>query len=165
MIRATVLAFVLSAATALMFLCGCATTPRSGAVDRTEGLELIYRWSVESEGRAAYYEVAKDGSFGSSGGLPASMGEVRFRTELDAADLELFMARVRATGFAKRPAESGAGPARSEVTVVERGRASKFVVFGDDAALEELRRWCAQIALRQFRDVIDAQPEAGPRRR
>jgi hypothetical protein len=143
-------------------LAGCATAQRG--VDRTEGLELTYRWTVEDEGRAAYYEVAKDGSFGASGGLPASMREVRFRTELDAADLAEFLARVRATGFEERPSEAGAGATRSELTVVDRGRKSKFVVLGEDDSVEALRRWCAEIAMRQFRDVIDAQPEAGPRR-
>lgn len=151
------------AAASACVLVGCATAPR--AVDRTEGLELTYRWTVEDEDRAAYYEVAKDGSFGASGGLPASMREVRFRTELDAADLAEFLARVRATGFAERPSEAGAGAARSEVTVVDRGRRSRFVVLGEDDSVEALRRWCAEIAMRQFRDVIDAQPEAGPRRR
>jgi len=144
-------------------LVGCAAAP--GKVDRTEGLELAYRWTVEGEGRAAYYEVAKDGSFAASGGVPASMREVRFRTELDAADLAEFLARVRATAYAARPSEAGEGAARSEVTVVDRGRKSRFVVLGEDDSVEALRRWCAEIAMRQFRDVIDAQPEAGPRRR
>ncbi len=154
------------AAGALVVACvfgGCAATP--SAVDRTEGIELAYRWTVEDEGRAAYYEVAKDGAFGASGGLPASMREVRFRTQLDDAELAEFLTRVRATGFAERPSESGAGPARSELTVVDRGRKSRFVVLGEDPEVEALRRWCAEIAMRQFRDVIDAQPEAGPRRR
>ncbi|MBI1303112.1 MAG: hypothetical protein GC172_04930 [Phycisphaera sp.] len=153
----------LLAAAGACVLGGCAAGPAK--VDRTEGLELSYRWTLKDEDRAAYYEVARDGSFGASGGAPASMREVRFRTQLDAEDLAEFLARVRATEFATRPSESGAGAARSELRVVERGRESKFVVLGEDESVEALRRWCAEIAMRQFRDVIDAQPEAGPRRR
>jgi hypothetical protein len=70
---------------------------------------------------------------------------------------------VIALDAANRPEEAGEKGDRTEVVVRDARGKHEFLVFGADARVEDLRAWCASIALRQYRDTIDAQPEAGPR--
>jgi len=142
---------------------GCG--PESVKVDRTGGLELEYLWSKPSEQRTAYYRVTREGEFGSSGGLKARGRETAFRAPMSDAEVARFVELVRATGYAARPDETGAGEPRSEITVREGRTRSSFTMLGDDQSVDALRAWLAELSMRQFRDVIEAQPEAGPRTR
>jgi hypothetical protein len=142
---------------------GCG--PEAVKIDRTSGLELEYMWSEASEQRTAYYRVTREGDFRSSGGLKARDRETTFRAPLSDADVARFVELVRATGYASRPDESGAGEPRSELTVREGRTRWSFTVLGGDASVDALRAWLAELSMRQFRDVIEAQPEAGPRTR
>lgn len=151
------------AAAALALGFGCASTPAKS--DRTGELELEYLWTRKSEGQAAYYSVTRAGGFGSSGGYAAREREENFKSALSDAEVARFVELVRATGYAARPDESGDGEPRSEITVRDASGRYRFTVEGQDAPVDALRAWLAEISLRQFRDVIEAQPEAGPRRR
>lgn len=142
---------------------GCG--PEAVKIDRTGGLELEYFWTKPSEQRTAYYRVTREGDFRSAGGLQARDRETNFRAPMSDAEVARFVELVRATGYASRPDESGAGEPRSEITVREGNTRWRFTVLGDDPSLDPLRAWLAELSLRQFRDVIDAQPEAGPRKR
>ena len=142
---------------------GCG--PEAVKIDRTGGLELEYLWSKPSEQRTAYYRVTREGEFRSAGGLQARDREASFRAPMSDADVARFVELVRATGFAARPDETGDGEPRSEIEVREGRTRRRFIVRGDDPSVDALRAWLAELSLRQFRDVIDAQPEAGPRTR
>lgn len=159
-LRLAGVAFVLAAIASAL---GCATTPVR--TDRTGGIELEYLWTRDSEGQAAFYSVTRAGDFGSSGGYAAREREKNFKASLTDAELARFVELLRATGYAARSDESGAGEPRSEITVRDGSGRHRFTVAGGDADVDALRSFLAELSLRQFRNVIDAQPEAGPRRR
>jgi hypothetical protein len=142
---------------------GCG--PEVVKVDRTSGLEIEFAWSDAAEQRSAFYSVARDGEFASSGGLKAREREATFRAPLSDAEVARFIELVRATNFSTRADETGSDEPRSEVTVRDAGSKHRFVVLGPDAPVEALRAWLAGISMRQFRDVIEAQPQPGPRTR
>lgn len=156
-------AIVSIAAWAMLASVGCG--PEVVRVDRTDGRKLEYLWSVPSEGRAAYYVVATDGAFTSSGGTLALDRGTSDRTTLSDDDVAEFVRLLEATSFRERSDASCKGEPRHELRVRVGGSTHAFEVCGADASLEALRTWCAAIALRKYRDVIDAQPEAGSRRR
>ncbi len=157
------LAAVVCVLSAIASTLGCATT--AVRTDRTDGIELEYLWTRKSEGQAAYYSVTRAGDFGSSGGYAAREREQNFKASLSDAEVARFVELLRATGYAARPDESGAGEPRSEITVRDASGRHRFTVEGQDADVDALRAFLAELSLRQFRNVIDAQPEAGPRRR
>jgi hypothetical protein len=142
---------------------GCA--PDATKVDRTGGVELEFMWSQDSQQRKAYYRVTRDGEFASAGGIGARDRDPNFRAPLSDADIARFVDLLRATGYASRTDESGEGEPRSELAVRDADGRSRFVVFGADPRVDALRAWLAELSMRQFRDVIEAQPEAGPRTR
>jgi hypothetical protein len=142
---------------------GCG--PDAVSNDRTGGYELSYRWTNAAEDKRLYFTVDRKGSFGSGGGLKAAQRETTYTVALSDAEIAEFVSLVRATGFAQRAEESGVSGELHIVVVRERGEKHAFEVRGADASLDALREWCQSISLRQFRDVIDSQPEAGPRRR
>ena len=84
---------------------------------------------------------------------------------LDDADVARFVALVRATDFAGRARTIGDSGDQSEVVVIEDKRRASFTVVGADPAVDGLLAFLREISLRQFRDVIDSQPQAGERRR
>lgn len=163
MTRAWRIAFCLVACLFAAMQVGCG--PEAVKIDRTGGLELEYLWSKPSEQRTAYYRVTREGEFRSSGGLQARDRDASYRAPMSDAEVARFVELVRATGYASRASESGAGEPRSEVTVREGRERSNFTVLGDDPSVDALRAWLAELSMRQFRDVIEAQPEAGPRKR
>jgi hypothetical protein len=142
---------------------GCG--PDAVSNDRTQGYELEYRWTNAAEDKRLYFTVDRDGSFGAGGGLKAAQRETTYTVALSDADIAEFIALVRATEFAQRAEESGIAGDLHIVVVRERGDKHAFEVRGADASLDALRAWCQSVSMRQFRDVIDSQPEAGPRRR
>lgn len=142
---------------------GCG--PVAVRIDRTEGRSLEYLWSVPSESRTAYYVVGTDGSFASSGGALARDRATTDRTTLDDEDVGTFLRLLDATDFARRPDAAGQGEPLHELRVRVDRSTHAFVVRGANPSIDALREWCASIALRKYRDVIDAQPEAGVRRR
>lgn len=163
MTRACRMAFMAIAWLVAAMQVGCG--PEAVKIDRTGGLELEYQWSNASEQRSAFYRVTREGEFGSSGGLDARERDVKYRAPMSDAEVARFVELVRATGFAARPDESGSGEPRSELMVREGRTRHRFTVLGGDPALDPLRAYLAEMSLRQFRDVIEAQPEAGPRKR
>lgn len=144
-------------------LVGCG--PERVREDRTQGYAINLRWSGEDRSRTSYYEVDEEGQFGSSGGIRARDRAVDYRTRLDDADVARFVALVEAIDFAQRPRESGESGDRSEVSVWHRRVRTNFTHSGADPALDALLGFLREISLRQFRDVIEAQPQAGERRR
>ena len=158
------LALLVSLMGALMFVlpsCG----PDVVRIDRTGSLALEFFWLSADHSQCAYYSVSIDGEFGSSGGAIATQRAVRFHTSLSDADIVRFDALVKATAFATRERNAGATGDLSEVVVVSDRRQHSFAVSGADQSLDELRSFCQEIAMRQFRDVIESQPEAGTRTR
>lgn len=142
---------------------GCG--PEAIKIDRTGGLEVEYIWSQPSERRNAYYLVTREGEFRSAGGLKALERDPSFRAPMSDADVARFVELMRATQYATRPDEAGEGEPRSDISVRDADGRRRFVVQGPDASVDALRAWLAEISMRQFRDVIDSQPEAGPRTR
>jgi hypothetical protein len=158
LVHILVLGFVLGLA-----LVGCASTPVP--VDRTGGLELELFWTSADRTRASYFDVSRDGTFASSGGVDARARTATFRTPLGEEDLARFASLMRAAAYAERPPRSGADGDLHEVVVKESGRSFRFDVRGSDAPIDALVGFCREISMRQFRDVIDSQPQAGERRR
>jgi hypothetical protein len=150
-------------ATLLALLGGCATVPPR--VDRTGGMELELFWTSTDRTRASYFDIAADGTFSSSGGVDARARTATFTTELGDADIARFASLVRATEFTARVARAGDSGDLHEVIVKDAGRSFRFDVQGSDASVDALVAFCREISMRQFRDVIDSQPQAGERRR
>lgn len=149
----------------LALFAAVACGPERVRENRTQGLALELRWMGADRSRTSYYEVSEAGEFGSSGGLRARDRAMDFRTRLDDADVARFVALVRATDFAGRGRTSGDSGDQSEVVVIEDKRRASFIVVGADPAVDGLLAFLREISLRQFRDVIDSQPQAGERRR
>lgn len=150
---------------AVAMLSGCAGGGASaGRVDRTNGLEVEFLWTQPSEGRAAFYKVTRSGEFLSAGGAKARDREPNFRTQLSDDDLTRLAGLVRATGYASRDDETGTGEVESRVRIRDAGANHSFTVRGADGSVDALRAWLAEVSMRQYRDVLRAQPEAGPRR-
>jgi hypothetical protein len=145
------------------FLAGCGPTAVKN--DRTEGTSLEMHWNSAAKDRISYYIVETSGEFRSAGGAMAADRTTTFRTPLRDEDIAEFLRLVIALDAANRPEEAGEKGDRTEVVVRDARGKHEFLVFGADARVEALRAWCASIALRQYRDTIDAQPEAGPRTR
>lgn len=142
---------------------GCASVGGRGA-PRVE-IELAYQWVDDAESRVAYYVVERDGTFRSAGGRKAREREATFRAALSDAEIARFIELVRAVGYAARPDDSGSGQQRSEIEIRDADGRHSFVVRGADSSVEELRAFLAELSMRQYRDVLDALPEAGPRKR
>ncbi len=157
------LVMVACVASACLLPGACASTP--ALIDRTDGIALDMLWVSADNTRASYFAVGTDGSFASAGGVNARARTPTFRTSLEAADLPRFARLVADTAYATRSSRSGDSGDLHEVTVVERGRSSRFEVRGADPALDALVGFCREVSMRQFRDVIDAQPQAGELRR
>ncbi len=154
---------IMCAVATLLALTACGSKPMR--IDRTEGRSLEFFWNSAAKDRTAFYVVETEGKFRSGGGAIATDRGTTFACALSEADIASFMRLTTATVFASRPEESGDAGDRSDVIVREQGKSHQFTVYGVDPAVDALRAWCAEIALRQFRDLIDAQPEAGPRTR
>ena len=146
-----------------MLAIGCG--PDRVREDRMRGITLEMSWTGEERSRSSFYSVDAAGEFGSSGGIRARDRAVDFRTRLDDAEVARFVELVEETAFATRAREAGESGDRSEVSVVCDGARSRFTVLGPDPAVDALRVFLREISLRQFRDVIEAQPQAGERRR
>ncbi len=146
-----------------MLAIGCG--PDRVREDRTRGITLEMSWTGEERSRPSFYSVDAAGEFGSSGGIRARDRAVDFRTRLDDAEVAHLVELVEETAFATRAREAGESGDRSEVSVVCDGARSRFTVLGPDPAVDALRVFLREISLRQFRDVIEAQPQAGERRR
>jgi len=144
-------------------LVGCGPTAVKN--DRTEGTSLEMHWNSAAKDRISYYIVETSGEFRSSGGVMAADRATTFRTPLSDNDITEFLRLTIDLNAANRPEEAGEKGDRTEVVVRDARGKHAFLVFGTDAKVEALRAWCASIALRQYRDTIDAQPEAGPRTR
>ena len=142
---------------------GCG--PDAVANDRTGGYELEYRWTNAAEDKRLYFAVDRRGSFGSGGGLKAAQRETTYAVSLSDAEIAEFVALLRATDFASRPEDVGTTGDLHIVVVRALGEKHAFELRGSDATLDALRAWCQSISIRQFRDVIESQPEAGPRER
>lgn len=140
----------------------CATSPAKP--DRTGGLTLEYRWTSADDARASLFVLDRDGTFASAGGLAARQGTRQFEIFLTAEELADLLGLVRATGFHERQPVSGGEGDRSEITVRTADGRAGFLVRGADPAVDALLERCRELSLRQFRDVIDAQPTAGERR-
>jgi len=149
------------ACASLLVACG----PTVVRNDRTEGVSLELHWNSAAKDQIAYYIVDTSGDFRSSGGAMAADRATTFRTPLQDADIAAYTERIAALDARNRPSKSGDVGDRTEVTVRDAFGKHEFVVRGKDAAVDALRAWCASIALRQYRDTIEAQPEAGPRSR
>lgn len=150
------------AAAAAIFLACCGPEPVKP--DRCEGLSMRFLWRDADRSAAAYYEVDGDGAFRSSGGLKAMARETTYAATLDDREAARFVLLVRAVDFGARVDAPAVG-ALSELSVRERGDRRSMTVVGPDAPLDALRAFCAEIALRQYRDTIEAQPQAGERAR
>jgi len=139
--------------------------PEVVRIDRTGSLALEFFWLSADHSQCAYYTVSTDGEFGSSGGAIATQRAVRFHATLSDADIVRFDTLVKATAFATRERKTGETGDRSEVVVVSDRKQHAFAVSGADKSLDELRAFCQEVAMRQFRDVIESQHEAGTRMR
>ena len=145
------------------FLSACG--PTSVPADRTHGLSLEIFWTSQDRSRSSFFKVSETGEFGSSGGQLARERTVDFRTELDDQDIGRLRGLVDGARLDSRPRTEGDSGDRSELVLRQDGvRTARTVIGADpevDAILTLMREW----SLRQFRDVIDAQPQAGERRR
>jgi len=142
---------------------GCDSLPKR--VDRTGGLAVEVLWTSADSSRASYFAVGTDGVFRSSGGVSARARATQYSATLSDEDVARAVTLVRATDFASRPRTAGEAGDRSEVLVAEHGRSARFATVGVDASVDALVGFCRELSLRQFRDVIEAQPVAGERRR
>lgn len=154
----------------LLPFAACSSAPTDGcdarAGERADGgigLELFWRSADNS--RSSYYTVSPAGIFTAAGGIRARDRAQDFRLTLSPEERERFAALVRATGFETRARSAGDEGDRSEITVLSDGRRRTFKVAGADGSVDALLGFCRELSLRQFRDVIDAQPQSGERRR
>jgi|LauGreDrversion4_2_1035121.scaffolds.fasta_scaffold15850_7 hypothetical protein len=145
-----------------------ACAPRIVRPDQTGGTTLEFRWTSADGGRASLYLLGTDGVFASAGGLAAregvTQGTRQFELALKPDEIERLLTLLRATAYATRPSESGGSGDRSEITVRDPDGRSRFAVRGTDPSVDALAAYCRELSLRQFRDVIEAQPVAGERR-
>jgi hypothetical protein len=160
--RARLLAFLCAALCAIS-VGGCAAG--GGRGDQRVEIELAYQWVDDADARVAYYAVERDGTFRSAGGRKAREREATFRAVLSDAEIARFVELVRAIGYAARPDEAGSGEQRSEIEIRDANGRHSFIVRGADSSVDELRSFLAELSMRQYRDVLDALPEAGPRKR
>ena len=144
-------------------LAACA--PAVKKIDRTEGLALEFRWISGDFTRACYYQVGCDGEFASSGGVRARDRALDFKTTLSDADIARYLTLLRALAVADRPKTKGDAGDRSELIVYEGTVRRSFQVRGMDLSIDELAAFCKDVSMRQFRDVIDAQPVTGELRK
>ena len=151
---------------ALLSVCllaaSCATAP--ARVDRTGGVSLEVRWTSAEGDRISFYALDRDGTFASAGGFAARDGTRQYSALLAAEEIERCLGLLRATGYARRPREQGESGDRTDVTVVDEAGRTRFSRRGPDGAVDALREHLRTLSLRQFRDVLDAQPAAGERR-
>ena len=155
--------FIVLGIAVTMFLAAC--SPQVVRIDRTEGLALECLWTTTSRDRIAYYTVASDGMFRSAGGALASDRGTSFAIALSDDDVALFVKLTRATDFTTREEPTTETGDRTNIRVRHAGDWHEFTVFGADPSVDALRTWCASVSLRQFNDIIQAQPQAGPRMR
>ncbi|MCE2882491.1 MAG: hypothetical protein LW636_09060 [Planctomycetaceae bacterium] len=135
--------------------------PERVAVDRCDGLSLEFLWRSADRTAASYYEVDVDGAFRSSGGQNAVLRTTSYDARLDDRETARFVTLVRAIDWREDSRASDDAPAeRSEVTVRDRGVRRSLKCDGREPSLDALRAFLSEIALRQYRDTIDAQPEA-----
>lgn len=146
-----------------MLCTACASVPQR--VDRTQGLSVEVLWTSADNARASYFAVDTAAVFRSSGGVYARERAAQYTVQLTDEDVTRLVALTRATEFAMRPRTAGESGDRSEIVVAEQGHRSRFSTVGPDRSVDELVGFCREVSLRQFRDVIDAQPVAGERRR
>lgn len=150
----------------LCALCGlcaaCVTTPER--IDRTQGLSAELLWISADKTRASYFTVGTDAVFTSAGGAYARERATQYSTQLEDADIAVFVPLARALIGRAACAQAETGD-RSDVTIVEQGRKVRCTTVGPDQGVDALLDFCRRISLRQFRDVIDSQPVAGERRR
>jgi hypothetical protein len=156
-------AFLCAAMFAAALPCACGPTVVRN--DRTEGVSLELHWNSAAKDQIGYYVVETSGEFRSSGGAMAADRTTTFRTPLTDADIAAFRVRIDALDARQRPTKSGDAGDRTEVVVRDAFGRHEFIVRGADPAVDALRAWCGAIALRQYRDTIEAQHDAGPRRR
>jgi len=142
--------------------CACASAP--ARVDRTGGISLEVRWTSAGGDRIGYYALDRDGTFASAGGFAARDGTRQYTTPLASEEIGRCLELLRATNPAERPREHGASGDRTDVTVVDASGRTRFSQIGPDSSVDALREHLRGLSLRQFRDVLDAQPAAGERR-
>ncbi len=151
-------ACVLFALPALLVACA----PTAVRPNRTEGLELECQWTTAAHDRVAYYTVTSDGMFRSAGGALAMDRGTDFAVKLSDSDVATFVKLTRATDCAQREDTSQVSGDRTQLRVRD-GKWYEWTLWGADDRIDALRAWCASVSMRRFSDLIEAQPNAGPR--
>jgi hypothetical protein len=171
-------------ASSLWIVAGCVSA--SSQANRTNGLELEYLWRDSSEDRTAFYVVEQSGAFRSAGGSKAGQRETSFELMLSDSEIARLCELVDAINTAHSSSKNSANDTirndarsddtrrgdardtrgwRSELMVRSDGARKEVRVSGADPAIEELRAFLSELSMRQYRNVLDALPEPGPRNR
>lgn len=159
-----------AASIAGLLLAGCAATADL-ADSRTAGRELSLQHWIPAERKVGYYQVDREGVFGTSGGIDAETGRVTWSTVLDDAELSALLDPPSAEawwreldrecealerGLAKdapRTVIRFAGP------TIDRQRSFR----GRPAAIVPLLDRMQRLSMGRFVDTLDALPRAGER--
>jgi len=171
--RTTLIALVIAAVGgAVLTLGACATGDRQRAAadapPREDGLiSLAVHWSDGAEGRAALYEIRRDGTIAFGGGFDASSGKTTWSGPLDPADRAAIWATLRADGWVDaggRGRIQGTGEPRSrrgDVRITTAAGMTRHSIRGASPELDRLRERMEQATAGRFDQTLRALPQAG----
>ncbi len=165
-----VVAIAVAVAAMTTCLAGCAGLARD---DRTPtgGRSLSVRSWAPAERRIAYYEIDREGIFGTSGGVDAEIGEVTWSTPLEPAEFEWLLDPLsEASWWAQldreienAPPDASTDPPRTLVRFVGPLFDRERTFRGEIASIAPLLARLREIAMGRFEETLDALPRAGER--
>jgi len=168
--RAKAMAIVTAIAATATCLVGCAGLARD---DRTPtgGRSLSVRHWEPAERRVAYYEIDREGVFGTSGGVDAEIGQVTWSTPLDAAELERLLDPLSETSWWTRldrdienaTPDASADSPRTRIRFLGPLFDRERTFRGDIALVAPLLARLRELAMGRFEETLDALPRAGER--
>lgn len=158
----------------MAILSGCAAISRD---DRspTGGRTLSIQHWTPAERKIAFYEIDREGVFGTSGGVDAEIGQVTWSTALDQTDLDRLLDPPTAPewwdALDREIAAASSDDGGSEGDTTTRTRI-RFVgptldrersFRGTAASVEPLLARMRELAMGRFTETLDALPRAGER--
>ena len=163
-------AILAALAAATLGLVGCAGLARD---DRTPtgGRSLSVRHWEPAERRVAYYEIDREGVFGTSGGVDAEIGQVTWSTPLDPAEFERLLDPMSETSWWTRldreiedaTPDASTDPPRTLVRFVGPLFDRERTFRGEIALVDPLLALLRELAMGRFEETLDALPRAGER--